>query len=900
MRLLLALLLLICIETKAQTFVDVSGSVGFSPLNGTLYYGSGVSFFDVDEDGWDDITIAVPGSSTRYYKNNQGIFQLNYTFFNTGDSKGIMWFDFDEDGDNDLMITRRDGGVQLFRKNADGSFTDASAATNTVFSSNVWSWGLAAGDINRDAYLDVYIANYANSSAGYKNFFLLNNQNGFTAGQGYGTNLATKRAFQPVWLDLDGDLDQEIYIINDFETGNEYYKRTGPNLFSDFGATTGLSVQLDAMSNSWSDFDHDNDEDLYISDTPTGGNFFMINDSTTQTFSNQASSYGVGVHHWCWSSCWLDYNNDSWDDLIVTHRHISGNSDFGHFGFTNNGGTFTQFPVDSFPVFSWGFFSMAKGDYNNDGRYDVVMNSESNHFSKLLKNNSQAGNYFKFRCEGRVSNHNGFGTHYTYYVNGNKYSGYTKSCENYLSQYSQNIILGLGNATQIDSLELRWQCGVVDKYYNLPANTFQVFTEAETYLPIQVSRTYLCEGMDTVTLTLENWPIVNWSNGLSGNSIQVTQGGMYSATVSTGYGHTLVYTITVNEIQDLNYVSTVTQPTCYNGADASYSVFQNNVIVAEGSELNAGTYDATFTDILGCIVHVPIVIQEREPLSVQITTSNVSCFGESTGSATVVGIGGTSFVDSTLMSLQLMNLSAGVYDGLLLDSLGCEVAYSFEILQPTPMEASVLEYFICPYDSIEVNVLDGIYGGTLPYTLDSPELAYYTPGNYNLSGADANGCPLARELWVHAYDIPAIVELSSVPVSALAAGTASVVASTLTDTLAIIWENGATDFSIDVSVEGTYSFILTDANGCQIDSSVVVNFNGINEFENSKDWFIRNDELVYQGTQTLKNVGLYNAVGQQLMRLAVVVPGQAIPLSHWKGQMIFLRSGTYVARVIGL
>jgi len=897
MRLLLFLLLFISIESKAQTFVDVSTSVGFSPLNGTLYYGSGVSFFDVDEDGWDDITIAVPGSPTRFYRNNNGVFLLNYTFFNTGDSKGVMWFDMDEDGDNDIMITRRDGGVQLFRKNEDQTFTDVSASTNTVYSASVWSWGLAAGDMNRDAYLDVYIANYANNSGGYKNYFLLNTQSGFSTSQGYSTNLATKRAFQPVWTDLDGDLDQEIYIINDFETGNEYYKRTGPSAFADFGATTGLDVQIDAMSNSWSDFDHDNDEDLYISDTPTGGNYLMVNDTATQMFSNQATALGVGVHHWCWSALWFDYNNDTWDDLLVTHRHISGNTDFGHFGFTNNAASFTAFPVDSFPVFGWGFFTSAKGDYNNDGRYDVVMNSESNHFSRLLKNKSIAGNYFKFRCEGRVSNRNGFGTHYTYYINGNEYSGYTKSCENYLSQYSQNIILGLGTATQIDSLELRWQCGVVDKYYNLPANTFEVFTEAETYQPIQQSRTYICEGMDTVTLSIANWPIVNWSNGMTGDSIQVSQPGTYYAQVSTGYGHVLVYSITVNAIQDLNCSFATTTPNCYNGNDGSCVVYQNNEIVASQTQMTPGNYDLTFIDILGCVVHVPVEIANRPEFTAEVSTTDISCFGAANGAAHVQGIGGTPFANENLYSLVFLDLGPGPYSGVLLDSLGCEASYSFEIAQPSLIEAPSLIYQLCDGDSVEVNVLNGIVGGLSPYTLNSPEQSFYTAGNYLITGLDSNGCVIERNLEVLAWPLPTVVELSSVPVSALAAGTASVVATTIADSLSILWQTGQTDFSIDVSTEGTYSFVLTDSNGCQTDSSVVVNFNSVLELTHSNDWFIRNHELVYKGTSTLVNVGIYNVVGQQVMNLAVVAPGQRISLETFASQVFLVKSNGYVARV---
>jgi len=208
-----------------------------------------------------------------------------------------------------------------------------------------------------------------------------------------------------------------------------------------------------------------------------------------------------------------------------------------------------------------------------------------------------------------------------------------------------------------------------------------------------------------------------------------------------------------------------------------------------------------------------------------------------------------------------------------------------------------LIYQLCDGDSVEVNVLNGIVGGLSPYTLNSPEQSFYTAGNYLITGLDSNGCVIERNLEVLAWPLPTVVELSSVPVSALAAGTASVVATTIADSLSILWQTGQTDFSIDVSTEGTYSFVLTDSNGCQTDSSVVVNFNSVLELTHSNDWFIRNHELVYKGTSTLVNVGIYNVVGQQVMNLAVVAPGQRISLETFASQVFLVKSNGYVARV---
>ncbi|MFM7770175.1 MAG: hypothetical protein ACKO8Q_06410, partial [Bacteroidota bacterium] len=66
----------------AQYFNRVTDDVGISVLNGNSYWGSGVSFFDVNEDGWDDITICIGNSPTRYYQNDSGIFVLQAFFPN--------------------------------------------------------------------------------------------------------------------------------------------------------------------------------------------------------------------------------------------------------------------------------------------------------------------------------------------------------------------------------------------------------------------------------------------------------------------------------------------------------------------------------------------------------------------------------------------------------------------------------------------------------------------------------------------------------------------------------------------------------------------------------------------------------------------------------------------------
>jgi len=98
--------LIICINSSllAQVIEDNTDALGVAVFNGSMLYGAGASFYDVNEDGWDDLTICIPGAPTRFYLNVLGQFQLHSSFDNIYDSKSCLWADYDEDGDNDLLL----------------------------------------------------------------------------------------------------------------------------------------------------------------------------------------------------------------------------------------------------------------------------------------------------------------------------------------------------------------------------------------------------------------------------------------------------------------------------------------------------------------------------------------------------------------------------------------------------------------------------------------------------------------------------------------------------------------------------------------------------------------------------------------------------------------------------
>ena len=209
---------------RSQIIDDYTEDLGVAIFNGSMLYGAGASFFDVNEDGWDDLTVCISGAPTRFYLNQQGQFQLVNSFDNIYDSKTCLWADYDEDGDNDLFVIRRNGPHQLFKQTDSLVFVDCSMCLNTTFSSLENSFGGAFGDLNKDSYLDLFIANYGTSSAvGIKNKLFTNTTDGNFSVEFFGYQ---RNSFQPTWIDLGNDGFQDLFIINDFRKGSELFTKS--------------------------------------------------------------------------------------------------------------------------------------------------------------------------------------------------------------------------------------------------------------------------------------------------------------------------------------------------------------------------------------------------------------------------------------------------------------------------------------------------------------------------------------------------------------------------------------------------------------------------------------------------------------------------------------------------
>ena len=911
MRISVLLFLIFCstsLKVKAQVFSDVTSSYGIAVLNGSTMYGSGSSCFDVNEDGWDDLTICIAGGATRLYINNQGVFQFLTAFENSFDSKTCLWGDFDEDGDNDLFVFIRNSPSQLFVQTDSLVFVNQSSSLNFDYSPSYNTYGAALGDYNRDSFLDVYVANYGTSTNGTKSILLTNNQIGAFSWSSHGHS---KNHFQPTFIDLFRDLYQDIFVINDFATGNELYTQDASGVFTDQtpGGSFGLYgiPHLDAMCNSWCDYDNDADFDLYITNTPTDGNFLYRNNGLG-SFTNVASGVGAKLNKWSWSGLWLDMENDGWNDLVIDTKHINPNivDGFGNYVLRNNQGVFTQDNSTGITGLPYGFFTSSKGDFNNDGLYDLYLGPESEQQSRVFQNNTvTSNNYVKCRLKGRLSNYNGVGTHIDYYLNGEHRIHYTQFGENYLCQNSQNNIFGIGDNVQIDSLKLSWISGVVDTYYNIPANTTHVFVEGETMPQIQASKSFLCpNGIDSLELSIPGWPAHTWGNGSTDENIWVTGPGVYSVAVGTGFGHTLQLNYEVQVASIDNYAINSTPVSCAGDSTGSIELvnLSSGQTVYTISNLSAGDYAVPITLFEGCISEQYALIEEPLPFTLQVDSVLNTCFGYSDGAAVVHGIEGTApysgFNDFGV--LHLSNLLPGNYTETITDANGCAATYSFEIAEiPEAIIEITSPNWVCAGESVvfEANV-SGI-GSNYFWDVIGPG-TILVAGTQSFSVVDSLLCVTSLDVTIQEIPLPTITaNVGTEGVLGLGSITLDVVGNYPPYTAT--WQSGFVGLTYEGLEQGNYSVSIADSMGCTTDTTFAVFYNFIDhEIESTEfivDW--KSGQLRYLGTERLSDVEIFNSTGQLLASKSTWGKDEIIHLTI-SPQIMFISSskGSFRLKVI--
>lgn len=607
-------------------------------------YGSGVSLYDWNKDGFDDITLLGSGVPPKFYLNTGGQFQE--VFFNgiqvSNEVKSVTWVDMDNNGLPDLAFNSFNGGLKLYKNNGDFTFTDFTPFAGVVESSTDWGYGVSWADYDNDGYLDLFVANYNFDWAqpGPNHLYHNNGDLTFTdvtAQVGIDTTQAA--TFMGVWFDYNNDNLVDLLVLNDrvlFQ--NFLYKNLGNGQFTDVSQESGSNIFMDSMTGSVGDYNNDGWLDYYVTNTPGNGNKLFRNYSNG-SFIDVAADLNLRLFQWCWGATWVDYNNDTFQDLFVVTQPFNGNGSMGnHYLMKNTGSSFDWQVSAGFAGSNGATFATARGDFNNDGHPDLITHSFAPLGVEVWYNQLQTGNYLKIALEGVVSNRDAVGAKITIHTGATRQVRYTMFGEQFISQNSQWQHFGLGSLSNIDSLIVQWPSGHRDKFLNVSPNQSLRIKEGASLsnqIAILSGITQLCPG-DSIVLDGGNWASHTWSTGQTGRYISITESESVSVTVTNALGVPVVSdTLVIDASAFPNYSTSVMEPSCYGFNNGSIELIADSTQAITSitwntnqhenfiSDLQAGMYSFTLNYGFGCSLNDTVELTNPPPIQLSGIISEI-------------------------------------------------------------------------------------------------------------------------------------------------------------------------------------------------------------------------------------------------------------------------------------
>jgi enediyne biosynthesis protein E4 len=492
----------------------------------------GVALFDYDNDGYLDVYI-VNSLTVDLVKSKQKTRSALYrnngddTFTDVTDTAGvgdIGWGvgvaigDYDNDGFDDIYVTCL-GPNHLLRNNGNGTFTDVTQKAGV--SDPRWSAGAAFVDYDNDGKLDLFVSNYVDFDVNHLPEFGSSRTCQFKGipvqcgprglrgagdslyhnnGDGTFTNV-TKNAgvsdpdgyygLGVICSDFDGDGLVDIYVAND-STPNFLYHNNGDGTFKEVGFASGTAVnengsEQGSMGVTLGDYDHDGRLDLFVTNFDDDYNSLYHNDGhgSFTDVSYAARVAAVSLPYVGWGTKFVDYDNDGWVDLFVINGHVYPQlptyrqRNLVHHN--NHDGTFAEVGAELGPSFAEKHTGRgaAFGDIDNDGDVDVIINNLDGAPQLLRNDGGNVNSSVLLKIVGVKSNRDGIGARVTLVSGDLTQVDEVRSGGSYLSQNDLRLHFGLEKRTKVDSIEVRWPSGVVDKVNNLNANKILTIKEGQ-------------------------------------------------------------------------------------------------------------------------------------------------------------------------------------------------------------------------------------------------------------------------------------------------------------------------------------------------------------------------------------------------------------------------------------
>ncbi|WP_027421136.1 SprB repeat-containing protein, partial [Crocinitomix catalasitica] len=340
-----------------------------------------------------------------------------------------------------------------------------------------------------------------------------------------------------------------------------------------------------------------------------------------------------------------------------------------------------------------------------------------------------------------------------------------------------------------------------------------------------------------------------WSNGETTATISGLIAGMYTVTITDERGCEAIDSVEVTEPGHLHVYATATGILCsddLNGTataivgggveDYTFVWTQFGEVVSTenpATDLAAGPIVVTVTDANGCTAIGSTEITSPEELVVELGSTNVLCHGESNGSAEATVTGGTadySYLWSNgATTASITDLIAGTYSVIVTDANGCETEAEVTITEPAMLVLAIERTHISCHGLTDGSATVTVSGGTAPFTYlwntgaTTATVSDLAAGDYTVEVTDANGCMIDIAVKLNEPDAISItIESTNNNCYGDDMGTATATVDGGTPEYTYMWNTGATTESISDLAAGTYTVVVTDENGCEMEASVTI------------------------------------------------------------------------------